>query len=205
MAFNYQTDFYRYKNYFLKIRAIAEKPAAKLSLGLFLTLITICFFAIFAIKPTITTITTLIKELQDGEQVNQALERKITSLNQAQRNFVLIKNDLTLLDLALPSTMDFNRFASELNYLILNHNLILANFSCSNFELTTPKKEQSTLNFKLTVAGKFTDMNRFLQDLTKLDRLVKITTIAITNKSEVINLPMQLNITGEVYQLTNLN
>lgn len=205
MAFNYQTDFSRYKNYFLKIRAISEKPAAKLSIGLFLTLITICFFALFAIKPTVITISKLVKELQDGQQVNQVLERKITSLNQAQKNLVLMKNYLPLVDLTLPQKMDFNRFILELNYLILNHNLVLANFSCNNFNLTIPKEEQSILTFKIAVAGKFTDINQFLKDLTNLDRLVKISTLSFTNKSEVTDLPTQLNFAGEVYQLTNLN
>jgi len=52
----------RYKTYFKHISGIYEKPIAKVSTALILTLITITFFGFAAIRPTLATVSELIKE-----------------------------------------------------------------------------------------------------------------------------------------------
>jgi Tfp pilus assembly protein PilO len=201
MAFNYKSGFYQYKNYFLKVRERTQQPVYRVSLALLFTLTTISFFSLFALKPTLVTIASLYKEIQDGRMVDKALETKINSLNQTQKNYLAIKDDLGVVDLALPQQMEFDRFISEVHFLAFSHKVIISSFSSGEFTLTSADTPQNLLQIKLTVAGNFVDLKSFLKDLTNLDRLVKISSITMRNKAEVTGAKVQLDIDGEIFQL----
>jgi hypothetical protein len=47
------------------LNAFYQKPVAKVSLELFLSVGTIIFFAMFAIRPTLLTMSDLVKEIED--------------------------------------------------------------------------------------------------------------------------------------------
>ena len=50
-----------------------HRPVAQVSLELFLSVATVVFFAVFAIRPTLVTMSNLIKELEDKRQLDQQL------------------------------------------------------------------------------------------------------------------------------------
>lgn len=203
MAFDYKTDYYKYRQYFLKVKDLYQYPVAKASLALILTLLTISFFGLFAIKPTIINIGKLIKEIKDLRQVNQTLEKKITSLNQAQKTYAEITDNLYYLDWALPKGADFNRFASEISLLIFNNKLVTPSASFGEFELISNEKEEQILKFRLTLAGKFIDIKSFLRDLENLDRIVKIGSVSFSTKTEISGSQVQAVINGEAFWLPN--
>ena len=102
MAFDWRTEYHRYHRYFLSTRALYKKRAVVVYTGIILTLATITFFALFAIKPTVTTIASLVKEINSKKVVDQKLQTKINSLRQAQTNYSLISDKLVLIDQVLP-------------------------------------------------------------------------------------------------------
>lgn len=203
MVFDYKTDYYKYKQYFLQLRGFYQKPVAKASLTLILTLLTVSFFGFFAIRPTVTNISKLIKEIKDLRQVNQTLEKKITNLNQAQKTYAEITDNLRYLDWTLPKKADFNRFGSEINFLVFNNKLIAPNASFGEFELISNKNEKEVLNFKLTVAGSFIDIKNFLRDLENLDRIVKIDSVLFSTKTEITEAQVEAIINGETFWISN--
>jgi len=201
MAFDYKSDYYKYRQYFLKVKGVYQRPVAKASLALILTLLTISFFGLFAIKPTITNISKLVKEIKDFRQVNQTLEKKIASLNQAQKTYAEITDNLYYLDWALPKGADFNRFASEINLLIFNNKLVAPSASFGEFELISNEKGEQILKFRLTIAGKFIDIKSFLKDLENLDRIIKIDSVSFNTKTEITDAQVQAIINGEAFWL----
>ena len=62
-----------------------NQPIAKVSLELFLSIVAVIFFAIFAIRPTLLTMSDLIKELQEKEVLNEKLSQKTAALSSVQR------------------------------------------------------------------------------------------------------------------------
>jgi len=202
MVFDYKTQYHHYKHYFLKIGSIYQQPVAKISLSLILALLTISFFALFAIKPAFTTIAQLTKELKDKKQVNQKLEKKVDNLKQAQKNYTEIEKDIIFVDRALPKTPNFNQIAGQINYLTYNHNLLLNSASFSEFELISSKINENSLVINLSITGSFQDVKSFLKDLEALDRIIKIKSISFTSKTKMQGVGVQTKISGEIFWLT---
>ena len=66
----------KYREY-LKLLPNLQQEHAQSLLTLILTFAALCFFGIFAINPTLTTIADLEKQVADDRQVNQELTTKI--------------------------------------------------------------------------------------------------------------------------------
>ena len=79
-----------------------ENPVARVSIELFLSIFTVIFFAVFAIRPTLLTIADLIKEIEDKEDLIVQLDRKIASLSSAETEYRKFYYQLGLLDEAIP-------------------------------------------------------------------------------------------------------
>ena len=84
---DYQLNYARYKHYYRQIWKFYQKPSAKVSSALLLTIFTTIFFAIFAIKPTLVTVAELLKTIEDQEEVVGKLKKKAASLAQAQEEY----------------------------------------------------------------------------------------------------------------------
>ena len=207
MALTYKNNYYRYKHYFLRAKKLYRQPMTRTSLSLILTLLTISFFSLFALKPTFLIIAKLIKELRDMKKVDQTLSQKVNNLKQAQNNYNKIKNDIVYLDHSLPKKPNFNQFNQQISLLAFKHNLIISHSSFSEFELipTSVSKEQPVLKFKITVAGDFSNIKKFLNDLENLDRLITINRTLFSLKTNIPNAQMKCEINAKTFFLTNLN
>src|SRR6185369_11396375 len=104
-----------------------DKPIAKVSLELFFTITAVIVFALFAIRPTLQTMGTLIKELDDKKALNLKLAQKVAALSTAQTQYEAVKERIPILDEALPSTPQFEdalliieKLASESQLTIVN-------------------------------------------------------------------------------------
>lgn len=204
MALNYKTG-YHYRRYLLRLRSVYQQPVAKASLGLILTLLTISFFGLFAIRPTLITIAKLIKELKEAQKTNQILEKKVNNLTQAQFTYAAVEDYLAYVNRSLPKKAEFNRLATEINFLAFNHNLLLSSASFEEFELLELDNKLKTLKFRISVAGGFTDIKNFLKDLANLDRIVNIDSVAFSTKTEIAEAQVQANISAEAFWFSTLN
>ena len=88
----------------LALQVFYENPIAKVSLELFLTVITILFFAIAAIKPTLLTTADLVKEIEDKEELDKKLGQKMAALASAQLEYQMVEDKLDFIDHAIPNS-----------------------------------------------------------------------------------------------------
>ena len=206
MLFDYHTQYHRYRHYFLKLQTAYQKPATKTSLTLILTILTISFFALFALKPTFITIAKLSKKISDGKKTNQALEAKIQSLKQAEKAYQKVAPDLDAVERAFPNKTNFNNFSSKINLLSYQNNLLLTSADFSKFNLVSPKSNSySQLDFNISLAGSYPNIKNFLKDLENLDRLVKISSVNLTKKTDLKSAPIRAKISGTIFWLPPLN
>src|SRR3989344_9056324 len=61
-----------------------------------LSLLTLSFFGVFAIKPTLTTAVSLHRDIQDLKALNAQYEEKITSIIKGQSAYEQIRDDIPL-------------------------------------------------------------------------------------------------------------
>lgn len=186
MATDYKTTFRRYGRFYRNVRKHMQRKEVLVSSNIILTFFTISFFAVFAIRPTALTISSLWREIKDKRSVQKQLEEKISNLEEAQTALASMEEDLELLDNALPSSVEFPRLVKTLEYLASTHNLLISSSNFSNIELyisvaqaSESASEIETHSFSLGLTGSFSDIRSFVEDLEQLGRLISIKSISV--------------------------
>jgi len=101
-----------------------QRPVAQVSSQLVFSIVTVIIFAVFAIRPVLLTMSDLIKEMQDKQALNQALVQKIASLSSAQAQYLNGKDQLVILDEAIPPAPEIAKAVAIIEKVASNHNLL---------------------------------------------------------------------------------
>ena len=159
MAINYRTDYQRYRQYYVNLRRFYQKPTVKVSFFVLLSFVTVTFFTAMAIRPTITTIGALIRDIEDKRVIDDLLEEKLGTLDELQGLVSSVEDEEALLAAAVPEEAALGRFLQELEYLAQQHQVRLTSlrFGVVTLGQTTTRKllEATTVPFSLSVTGNF--------------------------------------------------
>ena len=105
MSMPWQRNYSKYRVYFSQIyNKYQKRDDFKAYLELLLSLSAIIIFSVFALRPTLTTIATLSRELDTKEQALTKLNAKIESLNTAQAQLLKYEKEIAILKQAMPET-----------------------------------------------------------------------------------------------------
>lgn len=209
MPFDPRTEYHRYRRYFVDIRRLYEKREIIVYAGLTLSLLAVAFFGFFALKPTIVTIASLIKEVQNKKQIDRQLQTKINALSVAQTNFALAENSLPLVDDTLPPDPFLSQILYQLEFLTQQEGLTLRSLAVEPVILkgeATQKVEKKMpgpdeVYFSLSISGNFENLTRFISSLENLRRILTIDSLTFTPSKAEEEKIMNLNISGKVYFL----
>ncbi len=174
MNFDWKKEYYRYHRYFFDLRKKTKAPKTRSFAWLSLSIFTVSFFILVAIKPTVVTIAKLNREIIDKEKASNSLQQKINSILQAQQVFTENSDQLYLLEDALPAKSEFPRLAYflEQEAALAEVNLKFLNFEKIGKTAASPKT--SSFNFSLVTTGDYLKLKQFLGDLEISRRIIKI-------------------------------
>lgn len=166
-----------------RLKQLSKKPGSKVSGLVSLTLLTVAFFGVFAIKPTFETIFSLRKEIEDTETVNLKLTKKIQALIKAEEIYLNLGKDIKLLNQVLPETAEFERLAWQVEWLAKNEGVVLTTGSYNEFPLINiQSKEKETIEMELTINGSYEQIKNFLSKIAQIDRLITVNNLTINSK-----------------------
>jgi Tfp pilus assembly protein PilO len=187
----------RYSTYLARVAEFYQKKEVKTYTNLILSVFAISFFAFLAIKPTMVTIASLVKEIRDEKEVAQKLENKLKNLAQAQREYSALKPKLHLIEASLPQTPQVSLFLGQVEVLAQKSGLKLSGVQTRDvtlkgkkitFEKKRKGQEKSPypsfiINFSLS--GDYPAIENFLRSISNLRRMVDIKSFSIkrTQKS----------------------
>lgn len=201
---DYQLNYARYKHYYRQIWKYYQKPVVKVSFALLLTIFTIIFFAVFAIKPTLVTIAELLKTIEEKEEVLAKLKKKAAALNSAQNEYSLNSDGIARLNQAVPDDKDVQELMTMVEATAAHHALVIDSFSFSELEY---KKNPSlpdavTIPFTISLTADYVSLKSFLHDLVRLPRFLSVESISFsepdgsddpTSSTDSIQLSIRLN------------
>lgn len=176
-TFDWQTEYHRYRRYFTDLGRFYQMKKPRVYTGIILSILTVIFFVIFAIKPTLTTITQLIKQTKDQRLVATELEKKISSLSQAQNEYLTIESDLYLVDEALPQDPQVPLLIKQLETLAYQSGVGISRLRLNEVELKKTgslKTEKQPLSFSFTAFGNYANLKNFLSSLSTLRRIILV-------------------------------
>lgn len=206
MAFAWQTEYHRYRRYFLDIGQFYKKKKVRVYTEIVLSLLTVSFFLVFAIKPTLTTIAGLMKTIEDQKLVSKTLAEKINALGLAQTEYNLLTNDIYLIDEALPKDSQISLLVKQLEVLARRSGITIETIRFDQVYLkgtpqTKEKETSQSVGFSFAASGEYQNLKLFLKSLSSLRRIILVDSFAFkTGKTE--ELPsLSLSLNGKAYFL----
>lgn len=198
----------RYKTYVKQIRGLYEQPITQTSVALILTLITVAFFGLAAIRPTLATVSELIKEIEQKRDVDEKLAQKIGALSSVQEEYYAIQDKLPLLETAIPIDRERNLLLLQMEYLAWINNVKIENMRIDPMTVysKTPEPPEKTtdlfpsFNIILTVAAPDELTHRsLLEDISNLDRILRIESVSFSRPEDEEDNSVKMTVTVRAY------
>lgn len=213
MAFDYKQQYHLYRQYYLKgFQKLSASPLAGPTLNLILFLGTVIVLVLFALKPTIATISSLWQEIKIKEEFSQKLSKKIQDLEQAKKVMAQNPQLITLLDKAIPLNSDFTRLERELQYLALKNNALLADGKFEKFTLIGKTQDMSQtqeqinpLAFQLKLNSHYLNLKNLLKELANLDRFIALEETSFGEETSIEGASLQVILKGKAFYLPDGN
>lgn len=162
------------------LSAFYQQPVAKVSLELFLSFGLVIVLALTAIKPTLTTIAQLNKEVEEKKEMTDKLSSKISALTSAINLYNQHRDRIQLLNQSLPPTASvidtlkiIEKIAGESNVVITG--MTVARVPDEVDELpTNTTAELSSLPITVRIMGQYQDMRTFVEMLHGSRRTIQV-------------------------------
>lgn len=170
-----------------KFKLLELSGSAKSYLGVVATLI-LLIILILLIYPAVQHITKINREISDARIVKATLETKLANLNIARINLEEVREDLFVLDLALPIGSDLTPYLKDLEKMAKNSKLKISAVQFSDVPLSKPSTDISTqtkqIDYTITFEGSFPNFRKFLAKLESFIRTSDVTNISIVKDPE---------------------
>lgn len=202
MALDWQTEYHRYKRYFININQFYRQKKIRVYTGIVLSIFATAFFIFFAIKPTLVTIVGLVKEISDKQLVTNKLEAKVNALASAQSEYQSVEADLYLVDQALPKNSEVAVFIRQLEALARKSEIKLEGAQMNQVPLkeqTTSTEEPQTINFSVVASGGYQNLKSFLQSISSLRRIIAIDSFAFRTAKSETEKKLNLTLTAKAF------
>lgn len=156
-----------------------NNPVARVSLELVFSILAVIFFAVFAVKPTLQTMSELIKEIEDKRALEEQLEQKIASLNTAQTQYQQFGQQFYLLDEAIPKTAALVEGLKIIEKIASENNLIIQGITISAVpdELVKANENNASresLTFNVDLSGDYLNIRQFIESLMSSRRMILV-------------------------------
>lgn len=194
MPLGWKAQYLRYKEFFSRvINQYRKRPDVKMYLELFLSIITVIVFAIFALRPTILTITQLVKDIRFKEETVAKMDTKINNLSKAESFFNQDISLSSLIKSSIPNQPSPETFVRQIEGLAQKQDIKIQGVSVEEVTLVgeeqkSPKSDTKALpenakglGFSISISGTYPLISGFLSELEKLRRPVKIDVLGINS------------------------
>lgn len=186
----WRKNYTRYKAYLLNVVSHhRNRKDVRAYLEIILSLVTISIFSIFALKPTLVTIASLVKDIETKEDTLTRLDQKINDIGNANRNYDRDLNRILLLEMALPDDADPIGLTKQVETVSNIHSNAVISYSLGDTVLKGKDKPANYkgaaalppytrgITFSINTSSDYENLYNFLSDLENMRRQVRINTL----------------------------
>lgn len=154
------------------MKVIKESPEKKRSYIFFgFSILVSIVLILFAIRPTVTTIARINKEIEEKERVNSLLEKKINTLNELDKQYVPNKEAFDDLEMIFPAGKNFSLLLANMELVTTRNGHKLSSISFDSYkgkDYDIMTKALKPYTMTLSARGKEENILNFLQQLEDL-------------------------------------
>lgn len=160
-----------------------QRPIALVSLELLLSIGLVVFLGFFAIQPTLTTMSELVKERKDKQELADQLKKKEAALETAQGVYTQILPNIGYLDTAIPQQPQIVRSLKIVEKLATENKVIIGSLAVPIIPDEQPQVsakvvlERVDLPVTLNVTGEYLAIRSFVEALRNSRRSYVIDTV----------------------------
>lgn len=203
------------ERYTRDLRKYYRLPAVQVSLTLVLSFFVMAMFIVLALRPTMVSIVSLKKNIEESKSTLTKLDAKVVSLQKVSSQFEKIKPMLQVLNTDIPNksadysplSVSIESLASQTGTLLESESLGPTLLFSRLFSPFTPNKNQIvvTLPFAVRVTGSYSAVSSFLEKILSMERIIMVETITITQEatSKTTTPNVALNINGTAFYLAD--
>lgn len=190
-----------------------QKPVARVSIELILSILIVIFFALFAIRPTLITMADLVKEIEDKRELSKQMSLKLASLATAQEQYELYQPQFYLLEEAIPRRLDLVKSLKKLEKLAGEGQLVINMMSMSQVpelikeeSLTNDFKdyERQFLQINVELIGSYLQIREFVEKIMNVRQVFIVDQVVVERMTETDNLSAVLRISLPYYMLSSM-
>lgn len=183
-AFDYKSGLTRYRRY---LESVAERPVARAGLFLTLSLMLIIGMLVFALRPTLITISGLLGQIKAQQEISSKLDEKIMEVSKSQVVMTQAESKLFLVDQALPNSPALQIFMNTVETQASESGIKMTNTVFSGVTFST-----QNIDFTLTADGDYKSLRNFVQILESLRRIVHLNSVQIVSSEKKLDLTLTI-------------
>lgn len=180
-----------------------RKPYTTVSVELILTISLIVFLTVVVIKPTLSTMSDLSKEVKEKTELSQKFEKKTASLATAQAAYFAAQDKLNLLESAIPTQDTLITDLKTIERMAGENSVIISSLGVQGSRIqpisqsvtqsaTIPKIENENqlsdrLPLSISVEGDYLSIRDFVDDLISYRRLYVVKSVTFAIKKQQAN------------------
>ncbi|MBI2617444.1 type 4a pilus biogenesis protein PilO [Candidatus Gottesmanbacteria bacterium] len=176
-----------------------RKTASYLTLTL--TLLSLSFFGIFAVRPTLITAVSLFRSVSDLKQLNTEYEQKIGDIIRAQAEYEKILNDIPVINGSLPQNPAFSQVAGNIEKFASREGFTITQLQIDNVPISTPSSTNriSEFGFRVIGTGDYQTVMAFFSHLLNWRRIVSINSFDMTPEGSTNSGTLRLSLRALTY------
>lgn len=168
-----------------------------------LTLLTVSFFGLLAIKPTLATVSTLQKQKSDSKLVLTKLNQKLAAISSLDQQYAQLGDTADRIYAAVPTTPEIPTLTRQLEVLANRNQVTVNKMEFGTVELypakqPPPGSKAFSFLFTVSVEGDTPHINAFIASLINFDRIVTLERVTTSNSQN----GQSAVITGRAYFYT---
>ncbi len=173
----WRTSYLRYKSYFLNVvEHYKTHEDLRSYLEIIFSLITISIFSVFALRPTLNTIGSLIKEIETKKETIKKMDEKIQNISRAQTLYEREKSKIMLLKISVPEEAKPDVFTRQVLGLSQKHNVSTSRISTGEGIILGTETMSESQKFKKTLGEKVNSFSFNISAETKLEQYLLLYT-----------------------------
>lgn len=193
------------EEYIKFIKESPEKKRGYVFAGV--TVLVSILLIIFAVRPTIVTITGINASIKEKNRLSTALDAKISTLNKLDKQFQDIGTDLNDLKLIYPADGNFSLLLANINPILSRNGFFLNGISFDKYSdknISFTPKVLVPWSVKISTKGKTANVINLLKDLEAMPMFPVIESFSYTDQKDESGLT-NYSINMRIYKIDNAN
>ncbi len=188
------------------IKIVKESPEKKKSyIYLGITILISILLIVFALRPTITVITRINKEIKEKTALSRSLESKIKTLSALEQQYAESKKDLNNLELIFPADGNFSLLMSNIDSVVSRNGFALLSINFDDYKgelFTSSTNVLLPKTIRMGLKGKEVNLVNLLRDMEALPMYPVIETVSFSTQKDSDGL-VSFSVSLRVYDIDN--